>query len=78
MMMHSSPLFTAMVKASKKPPVEEDEADNVRLTISLPKPLYDEVQAMAKRDDRSLAFVIRKAIESHVHEDQPLLYPKKS
>lgn len=67
-----------MVKTSKKPTVEEDEADNVRLTISLPKALYDRVHAMAKRDDRSLAFVIRKAIESRAHEDQPLLYPKKS
>lgn len=78
MMMHSSPLFTAVVKTSKKPALDENEADNIRLTISLPKPLYGEVQAMAKRDDRSLAFVIRKAVEGYVRDDQPLLYSKKS
>lgn len=65
-----------MVKPSKKAPEPEDEEEMVRLTISLPKPLYTEVQNLAKRDDRSLAFVIRKAIEQRVHDEQPLLYPK--
>jgi hypothetical protein len=71
-----SPLFTAVVKPLKKQPESEDEGDTVRLTISLPKLLYAEVQHIAKRDDRSLAFVIRKAIEQRVHEEQPLLNPR--
>ena len=70
-------MFTAVVKLpSNQLASDEDDEEMVRLTISLPKSLYGEVQNLAKRDDRSLAFVIRKAVEQRVHEEQPLLYPK--
>lgn len=45
-----------------------------RLTISIPKPLYDEVERISNRDSRSMAWVIRKAIETHVQEESPLLF----
>ena len=70
-------MFTAVVKLpSNQLASDEDDEEMVRLTISLPKSLYGVVQNLAKRDDRSLAFVIRKAVEQRVHEEQPLLYPK--
>lgn len=50
-----------------------------RLTVSIPKPLYDEVERIASRDSRSLGWVIRKAIEVRVQEESPLLFtPQKN
>jgi len=46
-----------------------DERDVQRLTISLPKELYSEVQTIAARDSRSLAWVVRKALEKLVADE---------
>lgn len=43
-----------------------------RLTISIPKPLYGEVERIANRDSRSMGWVIRQAIETRVKEESPL------
>ena len=72
--MHSGARCTAVAKPSKKPQQDEETDDSVRFSVSLPKPLYDEVQVLAKREDRSLAFVVRKAVENYVREDQPLFH----
>ena len=53
---------------------KEDEGDVQRLTVSLPKELYSEVQTIATRDSRSLAWVVRKALEKLVAEEQPLFH----
>ncbi|OYU42110.1 MAG: hypothetical protein CFE44_25870, partial [Burkholderiales bacterium PBB4] len=45
-----------------------------RLSISLPSELYSEVEKIAKRDSRSMGWVIRKAVEAHVQSEQPLFY----
>lgn len=45
-----------------------------RLTVSLPPDLYEEVEKIAKRDSRSLGWVIRKAVETLVQNEQPLFH----
>jgi hypothetical protein len=74
---HTSPRFTATVRNTKTPKkrkadTEEEAADMQRLTISLPNTLYAQVERIAKRESRSLAWVIRKGVESVVKEDEPL------
>jgi hypothetical protein len=74
---HASPRFTATVRKAntpKKPKAdaEEEAADMQRLTISLPNTLYAQVERIAKRESRSMAWVIRKGVESLVKEDEPL------
>jgi metal-responsive CopG/Arc/MetJ family transcriptional regulator len=72
--MHGGARCTAVAKTSKNPQQHEEPDDSVRFSVSLPKPLYHEVQVLAKREDRSLAFVVRKAVENYVREDQPLFH----
>ncbi|HEU5080194.1 MAG TPA: ribbon-helix-helix protein, CopG family [Opitutaceae bacterium] len=74
---HTSPRFTVTMRKAntpKRPKAEtENEAtDMQRLTISLPKTLYAHVERIAKRESRSMAWVIRKGIESVIKEDEPL------
>ena len=40
--------------------------DKKRLTISLDTPDYDELQALAERDDRSLSWVISQAVKRYI------------
>lgn len=40
-----------------------------RLTISIPTELYAEIQRIAESDSRSLAWVIRHAIELRVQQE---------
>jgi hypothetical protein len=68
---HVSPLFTSVVK--KRTPKPE-----TRLTISLPSELYDEITRIAKRDSRSRGWVIRKAVDQLIREEQPLLHPSRT
>lgn len=49
---------------------EEVTGDSVRITVSLPQPLYDGVMSVAKRDDRSLAFIVRKAVEGFLKQER--------
>jgi predicted DNA-binding protein len=49
-----------------------DEPNAIRLSISLPVELYHEVELMAQRDSRSLAWVVRKAVENHVKQELPI------
>jgi metal-responsive CopG/Arc/MetJ family transcriptional regulator len=46
--------------------------DKARLSISLPRNLYDEVVRISKRDSRSKGWVIRKAVEDLVKAELPL------
>jgi metal-responsive CopG/Arc/MetJ family transcriptional regulator len=48
-----------------------------RITISLPQDLYGEVEVIAARQERSRNFVIRKAVERMVQEEQPLFNQSK-
>lgn len=52
--------------------IKAEEVSIQRLTITLPSDLYSEVERIATRDSRSLSFVIRKAVEGLVREEQPL------
>ena len=52
-------------KRSKRPGI-------TRLSVSLPPSLYKELELIAKRDSRSLGWVIRKAAENLVKEELPL------
>lgn len=58
---------------AKKSP---EDAGQQRLTISLPTKLYAEIDNIAKRDSRSMAWVLRKAAEMLVAEENPLFYPR--
>ena len=64
--------FTTIHHMAKS--AQENEKDSPRLTISLPRKLYDEVQAIAAKESRSLAWVVRKALENLVAEEQPLFH----
>jgi metal-responsive CopG/Arc/MetJ family transcriptional regulator len=57
---------------AKRPAPSEDDGDVQRLSVSLPKELYSEVQTIATRDSRSLAWVVRKALEKLVADEQQL------
>lgn len=72
--MHSGARCTAVAKSSKKPQQDEETDDSIRISVSLPKPLYAEVKILADREERSLAFVIRRAVENMVREEQPLFH----
>lgn len=63
-----------MVKRLNKSPKKKASPDVQRLTISLPSALYSEVELIASRDSRSLGWVIRKAVEKLVADEQPLFH----
>ena len=57
------------------PPTKNRESGRMqtpRLSVSLPRELYDEVGKIAKRDSRSLGWVVRKAVEELVKAELPL------
>ena len=58
------------VAKSKKP----RQAATLRLTISFPSDLYAELERIAKRDKRSLGWVVRKAVEDLAKAEEPLLH----
>jgi len=58
-------------------PHEKSEVKTTRLTVSLPTDLYQELGVIAKRESRSLGWVIRKAAENFVREDSPLFHQKR-
>jgi len=67
-----------MVKNAQHQQPQPVENGTQRLTVSLPTNLYMEIQLIAKRDSRSLGWIIRKAVENLVREEQPLFFtPKK-
>jgi predicted transcriptional regulator len=59
-----------MASRRKKSP----RADTPRLSVSLSKELYGEVEKIAKRDSRSMGWVIRKAVEDLVKAELPLFH----
>ena len=67
---HCAPLFTTpMPKVKQK---KSDRPDKPRLSVSLPRDLYVEVEAISKRDSRSMGWVVRKAVENLVKAELPL------
>ena len=66
--------FASDVKTQKTKTTAEEAGEVTRLSVSLPNDLYREVELLAKRDSRSLAWVIRKAVENLVKQEQPLFH----
>lgn len=60
--------------SSNRKPKSAESDDMVRLSVSVPRNLYDELDKIAQRDSRSMAWVIRKAAEGLVKQDQPLFH----
>lgn len=54
------------------PEREQSKTQKPRLSVSLPQDLYEEVEKIAKRDSRSMGWVIRKAVEELVKAELPL------
>lgn len=75
---HRAPLSTTVVRHSQikrqKPKVNVAEDGMQRLSVSLPPDLYAEIDKIAKRDSRSMAWVMRKAAEDLVKQEQPLFH----
>lgn len=65
-----------MVQSTDPKETQLKEAEVQRITISLPKELYSEVERIAEKDSRSMAFIIRKAVQAYVNEEQGLFAKK--
>ena len=48
-------------------------SDTKRLSISVPRGLYEALEAQAASNDVSLAWVVRKALVDYLNRDIPLL-----
>jgi predicted transcriptional regulator len=53
-------------RKSKKP------SQTVRLSVTLPQNLHDNLESLAEKQDVSLAWVMRKAAEQYVENQNPL------
>lgn len=49
-----------------------------RLSISLPSNIYVELERLAARDSRSLAWIARKAVQDYVERQEPLFHQSAS
>jgi metal-responsive CopG/Arc/MetJ family transcriptional regulator len=49
------------------------QLDTKRLSISVPRAVYQELEAQAARNNVSLAWVVRKALSEYLDRDIPLL-----
>lgn len=58
--------------SSQKPP----NAKSVRTTVSLPPDDYDELEALARKNRVSVAWVIRDAVQKYLESQTPLLRAK--
>lgn len=74
-MHHDAPHFTIMGSKTRKPLKENDESRNtVRFSIALPKALCEEIDRIAKRESRSRNWMMNKAAEELVKNEQPLFH----
>jgi hypothetical protein len=73
-MHQDAPLCITAVKTQKTKAATEETSEVTRLSVTLPSDLYREVELLAKRDSRSLAWVIRRAVENLVKQEQPLFH----
>jgi len=51
----------------------DDRASTVRLSVSLPRDVYDALESKASNHNVSLAWLVRKAVNDHLDQDIPLL-----
>jgi hypothetical protein len=58
------------VQASK---ISDDRAATVRLSVSLPRDVYDALETKATHHNVSLAWLVREAVNDHLDQDIPLL-----
>ena len=45
------------------------DTSNVRFSVSVPRPLHDELERTAKQNDASIAWVVRKAVTQYLGGD---------
>ena len=51
----------------------DDRTATVRLSVSLPRDVYDALETRASKHNVSLAWLVRKAVHDHLDQDIPLL-----
>lgn len=50
-----------------------EQSGTMRLSVSLPRDVYQALEAKAAQNDVSLAWVVRKAVADYLDQDVPLL-----
>jgi predicted transcriptional regulator len=50
----------------------------MRFSITVTPDTYKEIECIADRESRSIAWVVRKAVENLVREEQPLFHQRTS
>lgn len=66
-----SPIITILVTESSK---ETSRPGIVRFTVSLPVAMNTELERIGRRDSRSRAWLIRKAVEALLKQENPLFH----
>jgi hypothetical protein len=53
--------------------MSDDRPSTVRLSVSLPRDVYDALESRASNHKVSIAWLVRKAVNDHLDQDIPLL-----
>jgi metal-responsive CopG/Arc/MetJ family transcriptional regulator len=77
-MHHFAPLCITMSVAGIKSNSRRKAERKMRFSITVTPDTYKEIEQIANRESRSIAWVVRKAVENLVREEQPLFHQRTS
>lgn len=65
-------MWCTMVHMPRRKPKTDRDSDNVRTSVILPVSTHAELERLAKKHDRSIAWVIRQAVTTYLDHEHPL------